>query len=133
MLLLQQAWLEQHGPVHALVDGANVALFGQNWEHGAFSWGQIKGVMDHLTCHHPDLHPLMVNVMRTAGVVLDIPTHTMRLTPPQPAPPLVHVTFFLFFFSFSFLHVTLATKAKVSTIIIPQSGVNVDRLTIPCD
>ena len=55
LLLLQQAWLEKHGPVHALVDGANVALFGQNWEHGGFSWGQIKDVTDHLTRHHPDL------------------------------------------------------------------------------
>ncbi len=55
-----QAWLEQHGPVQALVDGANVALYGQNWERGAFSFGQIKGVMDQLGRTHPDLHPLMV-------------------------------------------------------------------------
>ena len=58
---LLQAWLEEHGPVHALVDGANVALFGQNWEHGAFSFGQIKGVMDQLQRKHPDLHPLMAS------------------------------------------------------------------------
>lgn len=57
---LLQAWLEQHGPVHVLVDGANVALYGQNWERGAFSFGQIKGVMDQLARAHPDLHPLMV-------------------------------------------------------------------------
>ncbi len=56
-----QAWLEQHGPVQALVDGANVALYGQNWERGAFSFGQIKGVMDQLGRTHPDLHPLMVS------------------------------------------------------------------------
>ncbi|KAL0051819.1 hypothetical protein WJX82_002667 [Trebouxia sp. C0006] len=63
-----QAWLEQHGPVQALVDGANVALYGQNWERGAFSFGQIKGVMDQLGRTHPDLHPLMMLHMgRTKG------------------------------------------------------------------
>jgi len=46
--------------VHALVDGANVALYGQNWERGAFSFGQIKGVIDQLGRANPDLHPLMV-------------------------------------------------------------------------
>ncbi|KAA6426205.1 MAG: Pentatricopeptide repeat-containing, partial [Trebouxia sp. A1-2] len=63
-----QAWLEQHGPVEALIDGANVALYGQNWERGAFSFGQIKGVMDQLGRTHPDLHPLMMlHVGRTKG------------------------------------------------------------------
>ncbi|KAL3153111.1 hypothetical protein ABBQ38_012130 [Trebouxia sp. C0009 RCD-2024] len=67
-----KAWLEQHGPVHALVDGANVALYGQNWERGAFSFGQIKGVMDQLTRAHPDLHPLMMlHVGRTKGPASD--------------------------------------------------------------
>jgi len=47
--------------VQALIDGANVALYGQNWERGAFSFGQIKGVMDQLGRTHPDLHPLMVS------------------------------------------------------------------------
>lgn len=46
--------------MHALVDGANVALYGQNWEHGGFSFGQIKGVMDELSKSHPDLKPLLV-------------------------------------------------------------------------
>lgn len=65
---LFQAWLEQHGPVQALIDGANVALYGQNWERGAFSFGQIKGVMDQLGRTHPDLHPLMMlHVGRTKG------------------------------------------------------------------
>ena len=64
---MTQAWLEEHGPLHALVDGANVALFGQNWEHGAFSFGQIKGIMDHLARDHPDLHPLMVMIMPFGG------------------------------------------------------------------
>lgn len=60
-----QAWLEQHGPVQVLVDGANVALYGQNWERGAFSFGQIKGVLDQLGRQHPDLRPLMVSTYGT--------------------------------------------------------------------
>lgn len=58
--LCLQAWLAENSPVHVLVDGANVALYGQNWEHGGFSFGQIKGVMDELANSHPELHPLMV-------------------------------------------------------------------------
>ena len=58
-----QAWLAENGPVHVLVDGANVALYGQNWEHGGFSFGQIKGVVDEVDMAHPDLHPLMVCVL----------------------------------------------------------------------
>ena len=27
-----QAWLDQHGPFDAVVDGANVGLYGQNWD-----------------------------------------------------------------------------------------------------
>lgn len=35
-------WLTRHGPFGAVVDGANVALFGQNFESGGFNFGQIK-------------------------------------------------------------------------------------------
>lgn len=65
--------------MHALVDGANVALFGQNWEHGAFSFGQIKGVMEQLSQHHPDLHPLMVIITSSIGVLVD----TSHMVPTQ--------------------------------------------------
>ena len=58
--VLEQAWLAEHGPKHILVDGANVALYGQNWEHGGFTFGQIKGVLDRLAEAHPDLQPLLV-------------------------------------------------------------------------
>ena len=37
-----KAWLERHGPFGAVVDGANVALYGQNFEKGGFNFGQIK-------------------------------------------------------------------------------------------
>ncbi|DBA87294.1 TPA: hypothetical protein ACH3X1_004352 [Trebouxia sp. C0004] len=72
---LFQAWLEQHGPVQALIDGANVALYGQNWERGAFNFGQIKGVMDQLGRTHPNLHPLMMlHVGRTKGPAAECKT-----------------------------------------------------------
>lgn len=37
-----RAWLERHGPFGAVIDGANVALYGQNFEKGGFNFGQIK-------------------------------------------------------------------------------------------
>lgn len=37
-----KAWLERHGPFGAVVDGANVALYGQNFEKGGFNFGQIR-------------------------------------------------------------------------------------------
>ena len=35
-------WLERHGPFGAVVDGANVALYGQNFEQGGFTFAQIR-------------------------------------------------------------------------------------------
>lgn len=37
-----KAWLEKHGPFGAVVDGANVALYGQNFEKGGFNFKQIR-------------------------------------------------------------------------------------------
>lgn len=37
-----KAWLARHGPFGAVVDGANVALYGQNFEKGGFNFGQIR-------------------------------------------------------------------------------------------
>ena len=53
--ILLQAFLERHGPYTCLVDGANVAMFGQNWEDGetgkkgGFRFDQIED------CHGPGL------------------------------------------------------------------------------
>ncbi len=38
------SWLEEHGPFGAVIDAANVALYGQNFESGGFNFGQIKSV-----------------------------------------------------------------------------------------
>jgi proteinaceous RNase P len=37
-----RAWLQQHGPHAAVIDGANVALYGQNFESGGFNFKQIR-------------------------------------------------------------------------------------------
>ncbi|PSC70853.1 pentatricopeptide repeat [Micractinium conductrix] len=61
-----KAWLERHGPFGAVIDGANVALYGQNFETGGFNFGQIRAVINHLKSRHPDLKPLlMLHVGRT--------------------------------------------------------------------
>ena len=40
-------WLEEHGPFGVLIDGSNLALYGQNWAHGGFDFAQIGAAYDH--------------------------------------------------------------------------------------
>ena len=56
-----QAWLEEHGPFGAVIDGANVALYGQNFENGGFSFPQIQVVLKHVRRQHAHLKPLLVS------------------------------------------------------------------------
>jgi proteinaceous RNase P len=59
-------WLEQHGPFGAVVDAANVAFYGQNYESGGFSFAQIGAVVDRLHETHAELRPLvLLHVNRT--------------------------------------------------------------------
>lgn len=61
-----KAWLARHGPFGAVIDGANVALYGQNFDTGGFNFGQIQAVVNHLATRHPGLKPLlMLHVGRT--------------------------------------------------------------------
>ncbi len=55
-----QAFLERNGPYGCIVDGANAALFGQNFEEGGFSFGQIDAVLLQLQQERPNLKPLVV-------------------------------------------------------------------------
>ena len=41
-------WCAANGPFDAVVDGANVALYGQNWAHGDFSFAQLEAVVEEL-------------------------------------------------------------------------------------
>lgn len=67
-------WLERHGPFGAVIDGANVALFGQNFASGGFNFGQIRTVVDRLGGSHPHLKPLVVlHCGRTRGAAAAAP------------------------------------------------------------
>ena len=57
-----RAWLDENGPFGYVIDGANVALFGQNWEAGGFSFAQIAAVLDQMHEERPGLKPLLVRV-----------------------------------------------------------------------
>jgi len=36
------SWLEENGPFGVIIDAANVAFYGQNFESGGFSFYQIE-------------------------------------------------------------------------------------------
>ncbi len=61
------AWLEANGPFAAVVDAANVAFFGQNFESGGFSFAQVEAVVGALEAElPPGARPLVVlHVART--------------------------------------------------------------------
>lgn len=56
-----QAWLQKHGPYNAVLDGANIAFFGQNWEEGGFQFSQIGAAVETLMAEQPDVKPLVVS------------------------------------------------------------------------
>lgn len=55
-----RGFLSRHGPYGAVVDGANVALFGQNHDTGGFSFAQLEAVVSQLREERPGLRPLVV-------------------------------------------------------------------------
>lgn len=55
-----QAWLQRHGPFDAVLDGANIALFGQNVDRGAFSFAQIEAALGRLRADSSGMRPLLV-------------------------------------------------------------------------
>ena len=60
------AWLKRHGPFEAIVDGANVALYGQNYDEGYFRFAHIKQLVDTLRRKNPAARPLVfLHVGRT--------------------------------------------------------------------
>ncbi|KDD72506.1 hypothetical protein H632_c3258p0, partial [Helicosporidium sp. ATCC 50920] len=55
-----QKWLQQHGPFPIVVDGANVAFFGQNYDEGGFNFAQIKAMVKLLQETYPSYKVLTV-------------------------------------------------------------------------
>ena len=53
-------WLDRNGPFSVLIDGANVALYGQNWAQGGFCFDQISAAYEHAAAAYPDRKPLVV-------------------------------------------------------------------------
>ena len=68
------AYLERNGPYGAIMDGANAALFGQNWEEGGFSFPQIQAVVSQLRSERPALKPLVVSLQEMQTVCGKAPT-----------------------------------------------------------
>jgi proteinaceous RNase P len=63
-------WLEEHGPFGAVIDAANVAFYGQNYDSGGFSFAQVGAVVDRLHETHAALRPLvLLHVNRTKAQV----------------------------------------------------------------
>ena len=61
-------WLNQHGPFGIIIDAANVAFYGQNFETGGFSFPQIDAVVNRVKKDFPHLKPLVIlHVNRTRG------------------------------------------------------------------
>lgn len=59
-------WLEENGPFELVIDAANVAFYGQNFETGGFSFDQVHSILQRLGKDHSELNPLVVlHVNRT--------------------------------------------------------------------
>ena len=58
---LFQAWLAEHGPFTTIVDAANVAFFGQNYDEGDFQFSQIGDVVETLSSEDSDDKALVVS------------------------------------------------------------------------
>lgn len=54
-------WLRRNGPYDVLIDGANVAFFGQNHEGGGFNWSQVRAMYKLLRQQHPGKKILLVS------------------------------------------------------------------------
>ncbi len=55
-----QDWLQQHGPFDAVLDGANLALWGQNVEAGAWCFAQVRAALAQLRADGTGMRPLLV-------------------------------------------------------------------------
>lgn len=59
-----QEWLGARQPYDVIVDGANVAFFGQSFEQGQFQFGQIGDVIETVLADMPGSRPLVVSPPR---------------------------------------------------------------------
>ncbi|EFJ15811.1 hypothetical protein SELMODRAFT_117602 [Selaginella moellendorffii] len=62
-----QEWMAEHGPFDAIVDGANVALFNQNFSAGGFSFSQLNSVVTELSNQHGKSPLVILHKRRVTG------------------------------------------------------------------
>lgn len=71
-----QNWLEKHGDYEAIVDGANIGLYQQNFADGGFSLSQLEGVVNELYHKSGDKKwPLILLHKKRVRTLLENPTH----------------------------------------------------------
>lgn len=72
-------WHKANGPFDVLLDGANIAYFGQNRPGGGFWWPQIQSMMKLARARNPDAKILLVGGCCPGCVVVPCP---LSLTAP---------------------------------------------------
>jgi proteinaceous RNase P len=60
-------WLERNGPFDVMIDGANVALWGENYEGGAFRPDKIRVMYEAVLQQNPDAKVLLVRILTLPG------------------------------------------------------------------
>jgi hypothetical protein len=65
---------DRHGPYDILIDGANVAYYGQNRQGGGFDWHQIRRMVEAVRAAHPQAKVLLVRGGGRAGPVVPVDT-----------------------------------------------------------
>ncbi|XP_021901421.1 proteinaceous RNase P 2 [Carica papaya] len=57
---LLKDWVEKHAPYEAIVDGANIGLYRQNFADGGFSIPQLDAVVKEMYCRSGNKWPLVI-------------------------------------------------------------------------
>ncbi|XP_038705820.1 proteinaceous RNase P 2-like isoform X1 [Tripterygium wilfordii] len=71
-----QDWLEKHADYEAIVDGANVGLYQQNFADGGFSVSQLDAVVRDLYNRNEKRWPLVILHSKRLRALLENPTHS---------------------------------------------------------
>ncbi|KAL5763787.1 hypothetical protein ACOSP7_016150 [Xanthoceras sorbifolium] len=70
-----QDWLEQHADYEAIVDGANIGLYQQNFAEGGFSIPQLDAVVKELYTRNGNNWPLIILHNKRLRSLLENPSH----------------------------------------------------------
>ncbi|KAK1560502.1 hypothetical protein Q3G72_027328 [Acer saccharum] len=70
-----QDWLEQHADYEAIVDGANIGLYQQNFAEGGFNIPQLDAVVKELYTRNGNKWPLIILHNKRLRSLLENPSH----------------------------------------------------------